>query len=354
MNDPNGLVFYKGRFHAFFQHYPHAPRWGQMHWGHAVSDDLINWEELPIALYPDMPYDNAPNGGCFSGSAIVKDNRMYIFYTSVSEDQGQTQSLAYTDDGITFHKYEGNPIIDTNPMGSNDDFRDPKVFKYKNEYRMVVGAGFRLEGAILLYKSKDLINWEYQGKLIDDDRFGGVIECPNLFEVDGKWVLMFSSIKAMPNRVIWAVGDFDGEKFTPDTEDPNWPYFVVETGPDFYAPQVLDHPDGRKIVIAWMYNWNRREDKGQIQVGAFTFPRQVSFDKAGRLTLLPIDEGLHLLKKESDFVVYESGRLRVQIDGRTILDRPYAHEPDVLTLEDVGCVELFINGGIENITTYIC
>jgi len=287
MNDPNGLVFYRGRFHAFFQHYPYAPRWGQMHWGHAVSDDLLSWEELPIALYPDKPYDNGSNGGCWSGSAIEKDGRLYIFYTSVNEKGEQTQSLAFTDDGMNFQKYEGNPIIPVSPLGQGADFRDPKVFKFGSEYRMVVGAGARREGAVLLYSSKDLINWEYKSRLIDDGRFGGIIECPNLFEVDEKWVLMFSSVKAMPYRVIFAVGDFDGEKFTPDCDDPNWPYFTVETGPDFYAPQVLEHPDGRKIVIAWMYNWSRREDKGQRQVGAFTIPRQVSFDKAEGLPCFP-------------------------------------------------------------------
>lgn len=357
MNDPNGLVFYRGRFHAFFQHYPHAPRWGQMHWGHCVSDDLITWEELPIALYPDMPYDNGTNGGCFSGSAIEKDGRLYLFYTSVSEEGEQTQSLAYTDDGLTFTKYEGNPIIPDCPLGSNKEFRDPKVFAYESEYRMVVGAGVHNTGSILLYRSSDLIHWEYLGELLTDGRFGNVIECPNLFPLEDKWVLMFSSIKAMPHRVIFAVGDFDGVIFTPDIPDgqpDSWPYFTIETGPDFYAPQILEAPDGRMINIAWMYNWNRREDKGQRQVGAFTFPREMGFDKAGRLTMLPLTEGMHLLKKESSFVAYEHGHLRVKFNDRTVLERPFAHEPSVLTLEDVGSVELFINGGVENITVYIC
>ena len=268
-----------------------------MHWGHCVSDDLINWEELPIALFPDMPYDNGTNGGCFSGSAIEKDGRLYLFYTSVSEEGEQTQSLAYTDDGFTFTKYEGNPIIPQCPLGSNKEFRDPKVFAYEGGYRMVVGAGVHNTGSILLFKSDDLINWEYQGELLTDGRFGNVIECPNLFPLEDKWVLMFSSIKAMPHRVIFVVGDFDGVRFTPDIPDgqpDSWPYFTIETGPDFYAPQILEAPDGRMINIAWMYNWNRREDKGQLQVGAFTFPREMGFDKAGRITMLPLTEGNRL------------------------------------------------------------
>ena len=149
MNDPNGLIYYKGKYHAFFQHYPYAPRWGQMHWGHAVSENLLDWEELDIALCPDEPYEN--DGGCFSGSAIEKDGRLYLFYTSVSHELGQTQSVAFSDDGITFTKYENNPVIKESPLGSNREFRDPKVFEYEGGYRMVVGAGIDNIGKLLLF-----------------------------------------------------------------------------------------------------------------------------------------------------------------------------------------------------------
>ena len=103
INDPNGLIYFKEKYHAFFQHNPFEPRWGQMHWGHAISDDLINWQEISIALYPDMPYENS--GGCFSGSAIEKDGYLFLFYTSASNELGQTQSLAISEDGINFKKY---------------------------------------------------------------------------------------------------------------------------------------------------------------------------------------------------------------------------------------------------------
>ena len=215
MNDPNGLIWYKGEYHAFFQHYPFAPRWGQMHWGHATSKDLIHWTEHDIALFPDKDYEN--DGGCFSGSAIEKDGRLYLFYTSVSHEHGQTQSVAWSDDGFNFVKYEGNPIIKNSPLNTNKDFRDPKVFKYEDEYRMVVGAGAYNIAKILLFKSKDLLNWEYVGEILSDGRFGGVAECPDLFMLEDKWVLMFSSVKALPHRVCFAVGEFDGDKFI-DTE----------------------------------------------------------------------------------------------------------------------------------------
>lgn len=113
MNDPNGLIFYQGRYHAFYQHNPYAPKWDVMHWGHAVSEDLLHWEHLPMALVPDQPYED--DLGCFSGSAVEKDGRLYLFYTAVSHRFGQAQCVAWSDDGVHFTKYEGNPVIDHFP-----------------------------------------------------------------------------------------------------------------------------------------------------------------------------------------------------------------------------------------------
>lgn len=350
MNDPNGLVWFKGKYHAFFQHYPYAPRWGQMHWGHAVSTDLLHWEEKEIALFPDQEYENS--GGCFSGSAIVKDGRLYLFYTSVSEEFGQTQSMAFSDDGETFIKYEGNPIIKESPLGDNTDFRDPKVFEYEGSYRMVVGAGIHNIGKILLFKSDDLISWDYVGEILSDAAFGSCIECPDLFPLEDRYVLMFSSIRSLPHRVCFATGDFDGERFIFDNEEE--PFFPIETGPDFYAPQTFEAPDGRRIVIAWMYNWSRNTGAGRSQVGAFTIPRQLEFNMKDQLVMFPVEEACGLLKDESRFVTAENGRLKVIFEGKTIIDRPYRDEPDIMVLEDVGVVELFLNGGTETITTYIC
>ena len=117
LNDPNGLCYFQGKYHAFFQHNPHAPVWDTMHWGHAVSDDLIHWEELPIALYPDQPYESTL--GCFSGSAVEKDGTLYLFYTAVGENKAQTQCLATTQDGIHFVKHSENPIIPQSPVDPN-------------------------------------------------------------------------------------------------------------------------------------------------------------------------------------------------------------------------------------------
>ena len=350
MSDPNGLVHFKGQYHAFFQHYPHASRWGQMHWGHAVSNDLITWEEKDIALFPDMPYED--EGGCFSGSAIVKDGRLYLFYTSVSRELGQTQSMAWSDDGVTFHKYEGNPVIKSSPLGDNKDFRHPKVFEYDGEYRMAVGAGIYNEAKILLFRSEDLINWEYLGEILSDRLFGSCIECPDIFELDGKYVMMLQSLRKVPHQVLFATGDFDGTHFIFD--DPEEPFYPVEVGPDLYAPQTFEDDEGRRIMIAWLYNRTKPSSGGMTQSGAFTIPRQLELDPFDRMLMMPVDEALKHLKDESRFVSYDRGRLKIMFEGKLIFDRPYKEEPDILVLEDVGVVEVFINGGREVITAYIC
>lgn len=349
MSEPCGFVYFKNKYHVFFQHYPYAPRWGQMHWGHAVSTNLIDWTELDIALSPDEAYEN--ENGCFGGSAIVKDGRMYLFYTACSSEMGQTQCMAYSDDGINFTKYDQNPIIKTSPLGENRNFRNPYVFRYGKEYRMLIGAGAYNIAHLLLYKSENLIDWEYVNDLIEDVRFGSCIESPELFQIEDKWVLMFSSIKALPHKVCFAVGEFDGKNFVVDDEEK--PYFPLETGPDFYSPKSCLTIDDRRLIIAWMYNWSRKSGNGQ-QVGALTIPRQLEMDYNDNLTMNPCDECLKYIVSESRFVDYDNGRLRISFEGKTILDKPYAEEPEVMTLEDVGVVELFVNNGKETITSYIC
>ena len=169
INDPNGLIYYKDRYHAFYQHYPYDTKWGPMHWGHVVSDDLTNWTYLPIALKPG---DDCDKNGCFSGSAIVHDDKLWLMYTGFIENQGgesirQVQCLAESTDGISFKKHG---IV----IGENDlpegyapcDFRDPKVWCHDGFFWCIVAAR-KIEGRgrILLYKSKDLFDWEFVGDL---------------------------------------------------------------------------------------------------------------------------------------------------------------------------------------------
>lgn len=289
INDPNGLCRYKGRYHAFFQYNPYSLHWDTMHWGHAVSDDLLHWEELPIALHPDMPYDDGL--GCFSGSALVEGDTLYLMYTSVSKDMGQTQSLVVSD-GTHFEKYADNPVIRTNPLDpTNRDFRDPKVFRWGTEYRMVCGTGADGLASILLYGSVDLIHWEYMGPIFQSRDYGPVAECPDLYPVDGRWILMFSRMTGFRTGQ-FILGDFDGSRFTAES------FQLPEKGRNFYAPQTFcdttaDGGTGRRILIGWMPHYALLPADA-VRNGAFTIPREVHV-REGRICLEPIREAMPML-----------------------------------------------------------
>ena len=334
MNDPNGLVWFRGQYHAFFQHNPHGPQWGPMHWGHAVSRDLIHWEELPIALYPDMPYEN--DGGCFSGSAVEKDGRLYLFYTSVSHEWKQTQSVACSDDGVRFTKYSGNPVIPRNPLGY-PDFRDPKVSRIDGVWYMVAGTGDAQSGKVLLFTSEDLLRWDYVGVLFEGAEYAGCIECPDFFQLGGKYVLMFSKIGEQERATHFVVGDFVDGKLTDYTiQQPEW-------GIDFYAPQTFSD-GGRRIMIGWMYHWGKTAPKGCEFAGALSIPRELTLED-GKIRNYPVKEAWPLLKKESQFVRREGDWL-VLLDRQAqsvVREIPPLSVVDIL--EDTKSIEVFVNGG---------
>ncbi len=336
MNDPNGLIFFRGRYHAFFQHFPHAPVWGPMHWGHAVSDDLIFWEELPIALYPDMPYEEG--GGCWSGSAVVKDDKLYLFYTSVSEELGQTQSMAVSEDGISFTKYEHNPVIAQHPDDGGFDFRDPKVVKIGDIYYMVCGSGKGGVGKILLYRSPDLYAWRYVGVLFESADYGKVFECPDFFPLGEKYMLMFSQMGVKTHSTVMLYGDFDGSEFTPLS------VHRPEAGPQFYAPQTLLDDKGRRIMIGWLYNWGKKPDEGADYAGALTIPREIKMTD-GRLTVFPVAEAVPLLRDTDGHVTVENNTVTVFRGDDVLFTDTYDAVSDVRFLSDTKTVEGFINGG---------
>ncbi len=245
INDPNGLIYYEGEYHLFYQHNPYERDWENMHWGHAVSKDLIHWEELPEALYPDK------NGTAFSGSAVIdyentsgfgskQKPAMVAFYTGASPEK-QVQCVAYSlDKGRTWTKYEGNPVIDSKAKWNSQDTRDPKVFWYEPGKHWVMVLNERDGHSI--YNSKNLKEWTYQSHTT------GFWECPELFElaVDGnannkKWVMYGASGTYM-------IGKFDGKKFTPE----HGKYYYV-TGTAYAAQTFNNMPktDGRRIAIAW-------------------------------------------------------------------------------------------------------
>ena len=269
LNDPNGLIYFKGEYHLFFQHNPNETVWGPMHWGHAVSKDLITWEELDIALWPDEL------GTIFSGSAVVDwDNTTGFFpdepglvaiFTHHLDRENkpplQTQSLAYSHDrGRTWTKYEGNPVL---KHPTKIDFRDPKVFWHKQSKKWVMSLA--TGQSISFYSSLDLLDWEFESEFGEGiGCHDGVWECPDLFElpVEGsdekKWVLIVSigdnDKFDFGSRTQYFIGTFDGSKFVPDDESIKW----LDFGKDNYAGvSFSDIPkeDGRRIYVGWMSNW---------------------------------------------------------------------------------------------------
>jgi fructan beta-fructosidase len=244
MNDPNGMVYYEGEWHLFYQYYPDADVWGPMHWAHAVSKDLVHWETLPIALAPDE------QGYIFSGSAVVDANNtsglfpagtgglVAAFTYHDPETEVQSQAIAYsTDKGRTWTKYDGNPVI---PNNGSKDFRDPKVFWYEPQQKWVmVVAG----GEVEIYSSKNLREWTHESTLD-----GVFTECPDLFPIpvgdQTRWVLSHGGTH-------YTVGDFDGHRFAPTQETR-----TLDFGKDFYAAQSWDSaPDGKRYWLGWMNNW---------------------------------------------------------------------------------------------------
>ena len=287
-NDPNGLVFYKGEYHLFYQYNPFGNEWGFMHWGHAVSTDLVHWEQLPIALYPDN--DSKDKEVCteFSGSGLVDENNVtglqkgeektiLLFYTS----QKCGQRMAYSNDkGRTWNKYEKNPIIAFN---ETDDARDPKVIWHEasKQYVMVLyrkpGSDDKQKG-ISFYTSKNLIDWEYKSHI------PGFFECPDLVELpvnrradDKKWVLFDGDGS-------YLIGTFNGEKFV--AESPKLP---GDFGSNYYATQTwsnIPEADGRTIQIAWMKGGTYPK---MPFTGQMTFPCVLSLKK--------YTDGIRLIRK---------------------------------------------------------
>jgi beta-fructofuranosidase len=289
MNDPNGLIYYKGEYHVFFQYHPYSSEWGPMHWGHVKSNNLVEWEYLPVALGPSEPYDA---DGCFSGSAIENNGILTLIYTGnvTGDNPKQVQCIATSEDGIYFEKYLGNPVIETAPIDTFDsNFRDPKVWKHNDEWFMVVGAGENEgNGRALLYKSQNLQEWDYVGVLAESDGTQGHMwECPDLFELDDKHILIVSPIGMPKHKNIYIVGEMDYTKGKFHQEF----YDELDVGPDFYAAQTFETPDGRRILFAWMNMWKTdipTQDHGWA--GSLTIPRELFLFPDGKLGMRPIKE----------------------------------------------------------------
>ena len=335
MNDPNGFSYYQGQYHLFYQYHPYDIHWNAMHWGHAVSHDLLHWTYLPAVLAPDASYDSY---GCFSGSAMeLPDGRQLLLYTGVRKENGgrgkeyQTQCVA-VGDGLDYRKYENNPVLDDRdlPEGlSPNDFRDPKIWRRPDGgYRCVV-ASRRMDrrGVLLLYDSDDGFQWHFVSILAENDgRFGLMWECPDFFQLNDKSVLFVSPQDMLPagseyhngNGTVCQIGMFDGEtnQFIPECDQ------AVDYGIDFYAPQTILTPDNRRVMIAWMQNWDTckmSDCEEHLWCGQMTLPRELSI-RHGRLYQQPIRE---LAQYRSQPVEYRNvevmGSMTLEgIEGRSV------------------------------------
>ena len=305
INDPNGFAPFKGEYHLFFQYYPYDTKWGPMHWGHVKTRDFVKWERLPAALAPDTAYDK---GGCFSGSAIeMPDGRHLLMYTGVRNvrrrdgvmQSFQTQCIAIGD-GVDYEKHPLNPVIDSKLLpegGSSEDFRDPKIWREGDLYYAAIGNYSAVDsGTILLYRSKDALHWEYVNVLAAcHNQYGRMWECPDLFPLDGKDVLFVSpqemtaiGLEFHPgNANVCLIGRYDRKKYHLERERVQ----AIDYGLDFYAPQTLMTEDGRRVMIAWMQNWETATCKlKELRFeGQMILPRELSI-REDRLCQNPVRE----------------------------------------------------------------
>ena len=268
INDPNGFIWYKGWYHLFYQCFPYSAHWGRMHWGHAVSKDLVNWEEKGIALFPSKTDDRS---GCFSGSAIEYKDKMYIYYTGVNyteEDPENinccindtftaAQLMITSEDGMKFDNITDKktviPPIEDKKIGDKNHTRDPKVWRGKNAWYMVLGSTVDKNGRLLFYKSSDLKTWQYLN-YCEKDGFGWMWECPDFFEIDGKGVTIFSPMgffndgNGYDSVAVCMLSSFDENTGKMELSED---YQLFDYGIDLYAPQSTTDKDGNRVVIAW-------------------------------------------------------------------------------------------------------
>ncbi len=302
MNDPNGFCWYHGQYHLFYQYHPFSRRWGPMHWGHAVSTDLLHWTYLPCALAPDTEADA---GGCFSGSAAeMPDGRMMLCYTGVQpagtfRRETQAQCIA-VGDGTDFEKSRLNPVIRHAhlPEGYSEfDFRDPKIWRKDDGTYRLVAANLheKRQGAVVLMESADGLDWRFVGE-IDASRgeYGRMWECPDFFELDGTHALLVSPQEMQARGEFHAgfgtvafLGSFDEKECRFEREHIQ----PVDYGLNYYASQTAQGPDGRRVMIGWMDSWEtcKEAPRRHPWYAQMSVPRELRADN-GRLMQRPVRE----------------------------------------------------------------
>lgn len=298
MNDPNGFIYYKGYYHMFYQYFPYAPRWGTMHWGHAVSKDLVNWEHRGIALFPTKKEDQ---NGCFSGSAMEDGGKMYLVFTGVHYEDANpedihrclddhlasAQMIISSEDGFAFDNWADKKVIIppvTDPgIGHRANTRDPKIWRGTDAWYIILGSTMEnRQGEVLFYRSEDLYHWDYVNKAWKTPALGWMWECPDYFETKGGKVLLLSAMGIFPgapelsshkdNHSICLPVEFEEktcEMKIPDT------YQFLDYGFDLYGAQTTLDEAGRRVMAAWLRMPEPTEDGW---IGMFCSPRVVEVE----------------------------------------------------------------------------
>ncbi|HEY3705306.1 MAG TPA: glycoside hydrolase family 32 protein [Terracidiphilus sp.] len=357
MNDPNGPIFWKGKYHLFYQVNPHAAVWGDMHWGHAVSTDMVHWKHQPIAMAPTP--GGADSEGCFSGSAVVFNGKPTFIYTGVQNapreqvtirDGGdklrETQMIAVAEDDDLLHwKKDEQPIIPLPPPGVQvTGFRDPCPWKEADAWYLGVGSGERGKGGcVLLYRSHDLRQWEYLHKMVEGKPngkqatnpcdSGEMWECPDFFPLGDKHCLIYST----ENKVLWTTGHYDAQAhtYTPERNG------VLDHGAAYYAPKSFAAPGSRRILWGWL-----RETRPEAEFsaagwsGCMSVPRVLTLGAQGQLEMHPAKEVESLRGPAESVKVSESTPFRRKLDD---LQRELSLHLSLLT-DTVLTIRLISNG----------
>ena len=378
MNDPNGLIYYKGEYHLFFQHNPTENVWGNMSWGHAVSPDLFSWQELPVAI------TCTEETGIFSGSTVidytnstgfgsVENPAMVAIYTEHKNDKSkQSQCLAFSlDNGRTFTKYEGNPVLDI----SSPDFRDPKVQWINDQWLMTIARPDLHQ--ISFFTSHNLKEWKHLSDFGPAAEVGGCWECPDLFQLGDKWVLIVSLNPGgyqVGSGTQYFLGQWNGKEFIADDVKTRW----LDYGRDNYAGITFNNtPQDRRIFLGWMSNWEYAHTfPTQPWRGAMTLPRELSLH-GNRIIQTPISHPygfpeVSFTTSDGAIRICENNELYVEIGVRNqklYVDTSRAWgdlaaptlqeiaiekgEIDIRVIVDRGSVEVFAVGGAIVLTNLV-
>lgn len=291
VNDPNGFIYYKGNYHLFYQYFPYGPRWGTMHWGHAVSRDLVNWEHKGTALFPTKTEDR---NGCFSGSAVEKDGKLCLAFTGVRYEEADpenihvclderfesAQMMITSEDGFHFDNWKDKrviiPPVTDKKIGHRTHTRDPKLWRGKDAWYIIVGSTLEgQQGEVLFYRSEDLNTWTYVNKALKTPEYGWMWECPDYFEVEGGTVLLLSAMgipqsgETEENHAICFPAAFREENCEMQIGDT---YQFLDYGLDLYAPQTTLDEEGRRVMVAWV---RMPEVTEAGWIGMYSSPRMV-------------------------------------------------------------------------------